>query len=73
MTKKKPANVTAEAWAQRQRVWRHNAYQGHCAMMESLLNAMINSDSTTELAKVHARGLVLMVPSLRRELKQRID
>jgi hypothetical protein len=71
-----PANkVTAgsRAFNQRQRVWRHNAFSGHTAMMRSQLTDIAASDSTTAEAKRVARLMLLQLDLLAPALKTRID
>lgn len=57
----------------RQRVWRHNAFSGHAAMMKSQLNAIAASDTATPEAKHIANQMLKWVPDLAKALKTRID
>lgn len=63
----------SKAWHQRQRVWRHNAFSGSARMMQMQLQAMIESDSTTDQTKFTARKILADVEHLKLSLKIRRD
>lgn len=58
---------------QRRRIWRHNAFSGHAAMMEANLKSIASADSTSAEAKRIARLMLLQVDLLKPALKERID
>lgn len=62
-----------EAFARRQRVWRHNSFIGHTCMMRQQLNAILAADSTTERTKQIARSMLGVVSSLQNSLQERKD
>ncbi len=70
MDRLKPAT---KSWHKRQRIHRHNGYSGHARMMEMQLQAMLNSDSTSEYAKYVANCMLRYIPELKAALKIRID
>jgi hypothetical protein len=62
-----------KAWYARQRRHRHNGFSGSARMMEMQLQAMLDSDSTSERTKFYARTILDYVGPLKTSLKQRID
>jgi hypothetical protein len=80
----KPANRTRltlnrrtqaqdEVWYQKQRIWRHNSFRGHCAMGRQQMNGIINSDSATDRAKQLASDIQYQMGLLADALKTRVD
>lgn len=62
-----------KAYAQRMRVFRHNAFLGQRQRAEYFLIAVIYSDSTDDLAKEYARSMLPLMITLKTTLKKRID
>lgn len=57
----------------RQRVWKHNSFRGHTAMMQQQLRGMLASDSITEAARGQILTVQLEVQTLDGLLKERKD
>lgn len=58
---------------QRMRQWNHNALLGAAGMIEACARRIEESPTTNERAKYLAASIRLMVPDLKKELKERID
>jgi len=69
----KPIDWHDPAWQQKQRIWRHNAFSGHAAMMRSQARAIHSSDSANETAKRIAMEIHRLAEELSLALKERID
>lgn len=71
--RKPKATVQDAGWQQKQRVWRHNAFSGHAAMMRAQARNIGESDSTTQAAKNLAQQIGVLAEQLAVALKTRID
>lgn len=59
---------------QRQRrIWRHNGFSGHVAMMRQQLRGIIDADSTTIEAKAIATTMFNCTEALAKAIKTRVD
>lgn len=52
-------------------IWRHNSFLGHAAMMKKQALAIIDSKTTTEKSKDHARNIWWLADQLATSLKER--
>lgn len=71
MPRKNRPLTLSEAVVLRKRVWRHNSYFGHCAMMKKQLENIIHAETTTDESRHAAAAMLDAVRYLTATLKIR--
>lgn len=56
-----------------QKLWRHNSFFGHAAMMQAQAKAIIDFETTTQTTKIIAKEILRLARELELALKERID
>jgi hypothetical protein len=62
-----------KSWDQRQRIWRHNSFLGHAALMKRNAQNIFEADSTSRDARLIAKEIYRLASELKLALKERID
>jgi len=57
----------------RQKIWRHNSFLGHAAMMRQNARNIITADTPTDEAKDLAAQIESLAARLSEALKERVD
>ena len=66
-------HLKADGRERRLRAHRHNSYHGYAAMSERQMLSILHADTTTEVAKDIAAGILVRLSELKDALKTRRD